>query len=353
MEHSEVISPLNRTRCIAEFVVVEGNGQSLLGKLTAEKLDLLRGGPPGTSKKRDGPKVELHTACTVDDNADVREKHPQLFTGIGKLKDFELKLHIDETVHLVVQPRRYIPFHLRRKVDAKLDELLKADIIEPAPTTPLTWVSPLVVIPKADGDIRVCVDMRQANAAIQRERYPVPSTDELLHELNGSKVFSKLDLKWGFHQIPLSEDSRAVTSFVTHRGIFQYKHLMFGVSSAPEQYQCIIRDVLRSCEGVVNIADDIIVHRADMEEHDRRLFAVLERLCEVGLTLNSKKCAFRTTSLVFYGHRLTSDGVQPSEEKVATVRNALPPMNASEVRSFMGLVQYCSRFISILAVINL
>ena len=114
-------------------------------------------------------------------------------------------------------------------MDAKLDELLKADIIEPAPTTPSTWVSPLVVIPKANSDIRVCVDMRQANTAIQRERYPVPSTDELLHELNGNKVFSKLDLKWGFHQIPLYEDSRAVTSFLTHRGIFQYKHLMFGV----------------------------------------------------------------------------------------------------------------------------
>ena len=168
------------------------------------------------------------------------------------------------------------PVSFAEKVDAKLDELLKADIIEPALTTPSTWVSPLVVIPKADGDIRVCVDMRQANTANQRERYPVPSTDELLHELNGSKVFSKLDLKWGFHQITLSEDSRAMTSFVTHCWILQYKRLMFGVSSAPEQCQRIIRDVLRSCEGVVNIADDIIVHGADMAEHDRRLFAVLD-----------------------------------------------------------------------------
>ena len=101
----KVISPVSGTRYIAEYVMVEGNGRSLLGNLTAEKLDLLRVGPPATSKKLDGPKVELHTACTVDDNADVREKHPQLFTGIGKLKDFELKLHIDETVCPVVQPR--------------------------------------------------------------------------------------------------------------------------------------------------------------------------------------------------------------------------------------------------------
>ena len=83
--------------------------------------------------------------------------------------------------------------------------------------------------------------------------------EELLHDLNGSIVFSKLDLKWGFHQIMLSEDSRHVTTFVTHRGLYRYRRLMFGITSAPEKYQQIIRDVLRKCDGVANIADDLIV----------------------------------------------------------------------------------------------
>ena len=130
--------------------------------------------------------------------------------------------------------------------------------------------------------MRVCVDMRRANEAIVRELHPIPTVEELLHDLNGSTVFSKIDLKWGFHQILLGEESRHVTTFVSHRGRYRYKPFMFGVTSAPEKYQQIIRDVLKGCAGVANIADDLIVHGKDIEEHDVRLFAVLDRLSEVG-----------------------------------------------------------------------
>ena len=173
--------------------------------------------------------------------------------------------------------------------------------------------------------------------------------EELLHDLNGSIVFSKLDLKWGFHQIMLSEDSRHVTTFVTHRGLYRYRRLMFGITSAPEKYQQIIRDVLRNCDGVANIADDLIVYGRGVKEHDKRLFAVLDRLREVGLTLNGKKCEFRLSKLTFFGHELTHRGVNPSEEKVAAIQDATPPKDASEVRSFMGLVQYSAKFLPNLA----
>ena len=116
------------------------------------------------------------------------------------------------------------------------------------PEGPTGWVSPLVVIPKADGDIRICVDMRCANQAIERERQPIPTIEEVLQDLNGSTVFSRVDLKWGFHQILLAEESRHVTTFVTHRRLYRYTRLMFGVTSAPEKYQQIIRDVLRGCD---------------------------------------------------------------------------------------------------------
>ena len=161
--------------------------------------------------------------------------------------------------------------------------------------------------------------------------------------------FSKIDLKWGFHQILLSQESRHITTFVTHRGLYRYKRLMFGVTSAPEKYQQVIRDVLRGCEGVANIADDLVVHGKGVEEHDRRLFAVLDRLSEAGLTVNGDKCEFRLTKLKFFGHELSSDGVSPSEEKIAAIRDARSPKDASEVRSFMGLVQYSAKFMSDLA----
>ena len=151
-------------------------------------------------------------------------------------------------------------------------------------------------------------------------------------------MFSKIDLKWGFHQILLGEDSRHITTFVTHRGLYRYKRLMFGVASAPEKYQQIARDALRGCPGVANIADDLIINGKGVEEHDRCLFAVLDRLSEVGLTVNGEKCEFRLSKLTSFGHELTSDGVNPSEEKVAAIRDARPPKDASEVRSFMSLV---------------
>lgn len=104
-------------------------------------------------------------------------------------------------------------------------------------------VSPLVVVPKPDGDTRVCVDIRRANEAIERERHPIPTIEEVLHDVNGSKAFSKLDLKRGFHQVELETESRRITTFITQRGLNQYKRLMFGITSTPEKYQKIVRCV--------------------------------------------------------------------------------------------------------------
>ena len=120
-----------------------------------------------------------------------------LFKGIGKLKDYKLKLHINPEVKPVAQPVRRIPFALRSKVEEEIQKLLEQDIIEPV-QGPTPWVSPVVVVPKGSG-VRLCVDMRQANEATIRERHPIPTVDEVLEELNQSTVFSKLDLRLGFH----------------------------------------------------------------------------------------------------------------------------------------------------------
>ena len=317
---AKVVSTRRNAECQADFVVMKGGGRTLFGRKTAETLGLLHVGPR-----------QVNSIVCEHSEDDIRRIYQDLFTGIGLLKDYELKLHVDKSVKPVAQPVRRITFGLRGKVDEKLDELLQADIIEEVLEGPSGWISPLVVVPKSDGDVRICVDMRRANKAIIRERNPIPTVEELLHDLNGSTVFSKVDLKWGFHQIPLSEDSRHLTTFVTHRGLYRYKRLMFGVMSAPEKYQQIVRDVLRGCEGVANIADDLIIHGNGVEEHDKRLFAVLDRLRQVGLTLNGNKCEFRLSKLTFSGHELTSDGINPSEEKIAAIRDARAPKEAIEV----------------------
>ena len=206
---------------------------------------------------------------------------------------------------------------------------------------------PLVVVPKADGkDIRVCVAMRRANEPTVRERHPIPTIEEVLNDLNGATVFSMIDLKWGFHQIQLVEDSRIITTFITHRGLYRYRRLMFGITSAPEKYQKIISNVLAGCSGVANIADDLVIHETDLEEHDSNLRKVLTRLEEQGLTVNEKKkWQFRLPRLTFFGHELSARGNAPSEEKIAAVVNVRPPQKVSKGRSFVQLVQYSAKII--------
>ena len=172
-----------------------------------------------------------------------------IFAGIGDLKDFAVKLHIDPSVPPVAQPVRRIPFHMRKKVSDALEKLEQQGIIEKV-QGPTPFVSHLVDIPKKDGDVRLCVDMRRANRAIQRERHPTPTVDDLIHAMNGAKIFSKLDLRAGYHQLTLAEESRYITTFPTHKGLRRYRKLYFGTNSASEIFQQVIHDQIRDIPNV-------------------------------------------------------------------------------------------------------
>ena len=157
--------------------------------------------------------------------------------------------------------------------------------------------------------------------------------------------FSKLDLRSGYHQIELHPESRPITTFATQNGLYQYTQLMFGVSSAPEIYQHVIQQVLQGCRGVRNISDDIIVFGKTRDEHDQNLETVLQRLQQSNLTLNQEKCLFGVNKLTFFGHEVSASGISPGRKKVEAIHDAPVPGNAAEVRSFLGLATYCSRFI--------
>ena len=323
---------------IGSHLVVTKSGRCLLGHETSKALGLLRIGSSASS--------EFVECNVVGENLVpvLQAKYPTLFVGVGKLKDYKLKLHVDSEVTPVAQKPRRVPFALREKVTTKVEDLMAKDIVERV-NGPTSWVSPVVIAPKASGDIRLCVDMRKANAAIIRERIPIPTVDEVLENLNGSAVFSKLDLCLGFHQIELEEGSRDITTFATHDGLFRYKRLSFGVNSAPEKYQQIVSQVVSDISGVQNIADDLIVHGKNIEEHDRNLHKVLQRLEEKNLTLNPQKCQFRMDKVVFMGLLVSKYGIGPTEEKVRAVLESSRPTTPTEVRSFLGMVGFSARFI--------
>ena len=313
---------------IATFFVANKASGSLLGYETARELGLIR----------------VQDVNTVQH--DLVDSYKDIFQGIGKLKDHQVEIHIDNSVQPVAQRHRRIPFHIRKKVEACLDDLEKKDIIEKA-NGPTPWVSPIVVFPKPKNpdEVRICVDMRKANMAVQRERHLTPTVDEIINDLNGACIFSKLDLRSGYHQLELAPASRYITTFSTHKGLYRYKRLLFGLSSAAEVFQHIIQNVLNGIPNVKNISDDIIVYGKTQAEHDAALAAVLQRLRESNLTLNKDKCEFNKTTIEFYGYVFSDKGVSADPKKVECILNASNPRNATELRSFLGLVNYVARFI--------
>ena len=325
----------------AEFFVVKGVSESLLSFSTAKELRL----------------IDINVAYNVKTSVsveDVVDSYSDRFEGLGKLTDAKCKLHVDENVQPVAQPHRRIPFQVRKKVEAELERLQKLDVIERVSDTPTPWVSPITVVkkPKSKDEIRLCIDMRAPNQAIQRERHVTPTLDDILASLNGSTVFSKLDLKNGYHQVELDEDSRFLTVFSAHNGLWRFKRLNFGVNSAAEQFQNLIQSALAGLPGVINISDDILVFGKDPEEHKERLRNCLQRLREKNLTVNRKKCEFSKSSIGFFGHVFSSEGLSPSPDKVEALQDAAPPANKEEVRSLLGLATYCARFIPRLATIT-
>ncbi|XP_062542458.1 uncharacterized protein K02A2.6-like [Armigeres subalbatus] len=271
---------------------------------------------------------------------------------VGKLKNVQVEVKIDKSVAPVQQPCRRLPIPLQKSVEDKLQELLDHDIIEPAPLR-ITWASPLVVTPKNGGkNVRICVDMRQANRAIIPDRHPLPTFEEIMPHLDGCRFFSKIDLVQAFHQIELSPESREITTFVTPNAYYRYKRLMFGMNCAAELFKRQIERVLQGLPGTKVFIDDVLVYAATKQEHNERVEAVFKRLEEHGLTVNEDKCEIGKETVNFMGHTLSSQGIRPTNEKVSAVQAFRQPQDAKEMRSFLGLVNYLGKFVPNLSTIS-
>ena len=264
---------------------------------------------------------------------------------IGKFSGLKVKLHIDPAVKPVALPHRRVPYHLRKKVEEEINKLEDLDIIEKT-SGPTPWVSPIVIVPKKDSEeIRICVDMRLPNTAIKRERHVIPTTEDLLSDISGSKFFSVLDLNQAYHQVELDESSRYITTFSTHIGIYRYKRLFFGVTSAAEIFHNLIRELVSDIPGVVNASDDILIHAPTEKEHDQRIKDVIERLKSKNLTMNIKKKKIKQGKVQFFGLIIGAEGIEMDPRKVSAIQNFTRPQSVTDIRSFLGMTNWCSRFI--------
>ena len=225
-----------------------------------------------------------------------------------------------------------------KTVAKEIGYMLAQDIIEPV-DDPTPLVSAIVPVPKTPGEFRICSDERAANKR-SCAHDTCPTIDGLVVNLNNARVITKLDLKTGYNQLVIEPESRYITTFCTHFGLFRYKRLNLGINAASEIFQRVISQLICGVAGAINLSDEIIIHGADQAEHDARLDALLRRLSGLGLTLNPIKCEFAKSELDFYGLAYSCKNLTRSSAK-----------SASEVKSLLGLANYCSRFINNLATI--
>ena len=243
--------------------VIQGNDGPLLSYRTACNLGIIH---VNVKHICDSPRV-----CDM-----LVQNYPKLFEGSGKLKNAEVTLHIDESVPSIAQITRRIPFHIRKVVAKELINLEEQGIIEKV-EEPTPWVSPLVIIPKKNSEVRLRIDMRRANKAINRERHSSLTVDDLLHNLNGATVCTKLDLR--------PPESRYITTFTTHKGLHRYTRLNFGTNSASEMFQNIISEEFHDIPGTIHISDDVIFFGKIQAEHDKALQVVFVRFPTARLSL--------------------------------------------------------------------
>lgn len=319
------------------LIVTHGDGPALLGRdwLASLKLDWRR-------------IFAVHSHKTLDE---VLEAHKEVFEGgLGTVKGVTAAIHVDPAATPQFCKARPLPYSLRGKVERELERLQNDGVIEPVEFS--DWAAPVVPVIKGDGTVRLCGDYKvTVNKAAKLDHYPIPRIEDLFASLAGGKEFSKLDLSHAYQQVQLDERSRQYVTINTHKGLFRYHRLPFGVSSAPSIFQRIMETLLQGIPGVCVYLDDILVTGQTTEEHLAHLNEVLRRLKEAGMKLKKEKCAYLLDSVEYLGHVITKDGLKTADSKVEAVVRAPAPRNVSELRSFLGLVNYYGKFLPSLATI--
>ena len=320
----------NKVKSIQDLYVVKGLKKPLLGKPAIEALSILQ-------------RVNNIESNTVN----PKKEFPELFQNLGRLDNtYEIKLKENAKPFSIATPRR-LPLPLKDKVEEELKCLQNQNIIRPV-TNPTDWCAPIVVVPKGSDKIRLCVDFTKLNESVKRENFPLPTTDQLLAQLDGATVFTKLDCNKGFHQIPLAKISQELTTFITPFGRFCYQRLPFGINSGSEIFHREMTNILSGIPGVICDIDDVLIVGKDTKSHDERLRLVLQRMSKAGMTLNDK-CVFSVKKVKFLGHIISEQGIEIDPSKTEAISNFPPPKEISELRRFLGMVNHVAKFIQNLA----
>ncbi|GJU74376.1 putative nucleotidyltransferase, ribonuclease H [Tanacetum coccineum] len=293
-----------------------------------------------TEKKKSDEK-KLEDIPVVREFPDV---FPENLPGLPPDRQVEFQIDLIPGATPVARaPYRLAPSEMQ-ELSNQLQELSDRGFIRPS-TSP--WGAPVLFVKKKDGSFRMCIDYRELNKLTIKNRYPLPRIDDLFDQLQGSSVYSKIDLRSGYHQLRVRDEDIPKTAFRTRYGHYEFQVMPFGLTNAPAVFMNLMN---RMCKPyldkfVIVFIDDILIYSRNKDGHANHLRVILELLKEEKLYAKFSKCDFWIHMVQFLGHLIDSQGLHVDPSKIEAVKNWTSPTTPTEIRQFLGLAGYYRRFI--------
>ena len=285
---------------------------------------------------------------------DILSQYSSCFEGIGRFPGDPYKFHLKPDHKPARHASRKVPVHLEAAFKEEIKSLVRQGILEEV-NEHTDWVNSYVIVEKDTGNqhapnhtvkkkLRICLDPRDLNEALEREPYHTRSVDEITAKLQGMTVFTTVDFKKGYWMVVLHPDSRRHTCMALPFGRFQWTHLPMGTVVTQDIFQSKLDAIFIDMEGVTGIADDMIIAGKDKMEHDRNFLAFMEKCMENNLTLNSEKIQFKQKQVSSYGHVWSDQGISPDPKKIQALKHMEFPPDKETMRSFLGMINYLHRY---------
>ncbi|KAL4026723.1 hypothetical protein IC575_015162 [Cucumis melo] len=285
--------------------------------------------------------VSLSSEPVVREYPDV---FPDELPGLLPPREVDFAIELESgTAPISRAPYRMAPAELK-ELKVQLQELLDKGFIRPSVSP---WGAPVLFVKKKDGSMRLCIDYRELNKVTVKNRYPLPRIDDLFDQLQGATVFSKIDLRSGYHQLRIRDGDIPKTTFRSRYGHYEFVVMSFGLTNAPAVFMDLMNRVFKDFldSFVIVFIDDILIYSKTEAEHEEHLHQVLETLRANKLYAKFSKCEFWLRKVTFLGHVVSSEGVSVDPAKIEVVTNWPRPSTVSEIRSFLSLASYYRRFV--------